>query len=72
MSEAFELLATVRLLVDLPDHGLRAGTTGTVVDLLDGSGTAYEVEVVDEGGRTLFLGALRREQIAPDGPPPTT
>ena len=41
-----------------PEHDLQEGTTGTVVDLLDGRGRAYEVEVVSSAGATLFLGAL--------------
>jgi Domain of unknown function (DUF4926) len=54
----FPLLQVVELLEDRPGDGLRRGTIGTVVDALDGSGTAYEVEVVDKGGQTTFVGPL--------------
>jgi hypothetical protein len=34
------------------------------VDLLRGDGSAYEVEVVDDAGRTVFLGPLRAEDLS--------
>ena len=57
------LLQVVRLARDVPEAGLAAGTVGTIVDLLRGDGTAYEVEVVDDGGRTVFLGPLPGEDV---------
>jgi hypothetical protein len=59
-----ELLQTVRLRRDA--EGLAAGTRGTVVDLLSGDGSAYEVEVVAPDGRTTFLGPLPGDALEPD------
>lgn len=38
----FNRLSIVELLQDLPEHGLKAGGTGCVMNVLDG-GQAYEV-----------------------------
>ncbi|AKK06784.1 hypothetical protein CMUST_12390 [Corynebacterium mustelae] len=65
----FNLFQTVRLTTDIPadesidppEPALSAGTTGTVVDLLDG--TAYLVEFADDQGRTIALPALTEDQI---------
>ncbi len=65
MSRIFELLEVVRLREDLPDLGLRRGTQGAVVDLLDGNGEAYEIEVVDDSGETVFLGPISGDALEP-------
>jgi hypothetical protein len=58
-----KLLQVVRLARDVPEAGLSAGTVGTIVDLLRGDGSAYEVEVVDDAGRTVFLGPLAADDV---------
>lgn len=60
-----ELLQVVRVREDSPEYGLAQGTIGAVVDLLRDDGEAYEIEVVDEGGRTMFLGALPAGLLEP-------
>src|SRR5262245_31738515 len=52
----------VRLTRDLPEVGLTEGTQGTVVEV-NGDGEAFEVEVYDETGYTLFLGTLSPDDI---------
>ena len=46
----YETLQVVVLTRDLPDHGLRQGDLGTIVEVYDGSG--LEVEFVTASGRT--------------------
>ena len=57
----FNLLDTVVLDRDLPEHGLRRGDLGAVVDLhaLDG----LEVEFVLASGRTQALVSLRSTDV---------
>jgi hypothetical protein len=56
-------LDVVALNVDLPDNGLRAGETGTVVHVFHRPHTAYEVEFTDRDGRTLAMVTLTADQI---------
>lgn len=53
---AFQLLDTVVLRRDLPEHGLRAGDLGAVVEVYDDSG--LEVEFVRASGQTKALVTL--------------
>lgn len=57
----FSLFDTVVLVEDLPEHGLRAGDIGAVVELYDSDGV--EVEFVTGAGRTQALVSLRVEQV---------
>ncbi len=57
------LFAVVETLVNRPEDGLPKGARGAVVDLLAEDGEAYEIEVVDEFGRTTFVGPLRADEI---------
>ncbi len=59
-----ELFDVVRLAVDLPGEGLRAGAVGAVVDIHE-QPVAYEVEFTDTAGHTTALLALRPEQLQP-------
>jgi hypothetical protein len=56
-----QLLDTVALVRDLPELGLVAGEVGAVVEVL--SPDAFEVEFVDESGRTYGLHTLRADQV---------
>jgi hypothetical protein len=56
-----ELLDVVALTEDLPSQSLRRGQVGTVVEVL--APAAFEVEFVDQEGRTYALLALRAEQL---------
>ncbi|WP_225935891.1 DUF4926 domain-containing protein [Pseudomonas fakonensis] len=53
------------LLDDFPEEGLRAGDSGTVIDIYSTPVEGYEVEFCDEQGRTLALLALSSDQIRP-------
>lgn len=56
-----KLLDVVALLVDLPEEGLVRGQVGTIVECHpDG---AFEVEFVDEDGRTYALVAVKPEHV---------
>jgi hypothetical protein len=56
-----ELFASVALLRDLSEHGLRRGQVGTVVELY--SPTDAEIEFVDSNGRTYGLLTLPAEDL---------
>jgi hypothetical protein len=60
-----ELLDVVTLVEDLPEEGLRAGSTGTIVHVFDRPQRAYEVEFLDEDGSTIATAALLPGQIKP-------
>ena len=57
----FSLLDTVVLDRDLPDHGLRRGDLGAVVELYEPDG--LEVEFVCAGGRTQALVTLSEADV---------
>jgi hypothetical protein len=57
-----ELFDVIELVHDIPEHGLLAGTQGTIVE--SHGNNAYEAEFVNEQGETLALLALRSEQFA--------
>lgn len=48
---------------DLRDEGLKAGTPVTVLEVCDEPVLAYEVEVVDHSGVTLFQGAVAADVL---------
>ena len=56
-----ELLSTVVLAKDLPDHHLKAGDVGAVVELYGEE--AVEVEFVTGSGRTLAVLTLQNELL---------
>jgi hypothetical protein len=58
-------LDVVTLAMDLPDHGLSAGATGTVVHIFRTPYTAYEVEFTDTEGATIAMVPLTEDQIRP-------
>jgi Domain of unknown function (DUF4926) len=59
----FEELDVVTLATDLPEDGLRAGATGTVVHIFHRPHTAYEVEFADSEGVTTAMVTLTAEQL---------
>ena len=61
MNEFIHLLDVVALTQDLPDHGLRRGQVGTVVELH--APGVFEVEFSDDQGKTYALLALRADQL---------
>jgi hypothetical protein len=58
-----ETYQPVALLEDLPAEGLVRGQVGAIVELLDAE--TYEVEFVDEGGKTYGLATLKARQVVP-------
>jgi hypothetical protein len=61
-----KLLDTVVLEVDLPNHGLKMGDVGAVVEIC--STEAVEVEFVTASGHSQALLTLTSKQIRPVGP----
>jgi hypothetical protein len=57
------LFDVVRLTVDLPEEGLRAGSLGAIVLEFDQPTEAYEVEFTDDQGHTVATRALTPEQF---------
>ena len=63
MKDKIKILDTVALIEDLPEHGLRRGEVGTVVDRWkDG---AFEVEFSDESGEAYAFIALQSDKLMP-------
>ncbi len=48
--ETFKLFDIVALIEDIPEHHLRRGQVGTIVEVFD-AGKAFEVEFSDQNGR---------------------
>ncbi len=61
----YELLETVVLERDVPEHGLRRGDLGTVVELYPPSN--LEVEFVTGSGKTEALLTLSKSDVRPAG-----
>jgi hypothetical protein len=53
----------VRFRKSLDDHWIAEGTRGVVLDVDEAPRLAYEVEVADSEGRTVFLGAVDPEYL---------
>ncbi|NNL70328.1 MAG: DUF4926 domain-containing protein [Acidimicrobiia bacterium] len=50
--------AVVRLLSGLPEYAISAGSLAVVLEVHSEPYEAYEVEIVDHEGRTVFAGAI--------------
>ncbi len=61
MHDTPKLLDVIALLDDVPDHRLRRGQVGTIVEEL--APDVFEVDFSDEQGRTYALLALRSNQL---------
>jgi hypothetical protein len=59
----YRVLDTVVLDCDVPDHGLRKGDLGTVVEVYDPDG--LEVEFVTASGTTAALVTLNTRDVRP-------
>ena len=59
----YKLLDTVVLDRDLPQHGLRAGDLGAIVEVYEPDG--LEVEFVTASGKTQALVTLNVEDVRP-------
>jgi hypothetical protein len=61
--DEIKVLDVVALTEDVPEHGLRRGEVGTVVDRWkDG---VFEVEFSDDTGEAYAFAALRANQLLP-------
>ncbi len=61
MKREAELFDIIELLVDLPEHNLRAGDRGAVVECY--ADNTYEVEFTNEDGETLAMCPLSPSQF---------
>jgi hypothetical protein len=53
------MLDVVALIENLPEHDLRRGQVGTIVEILDPD--VYEVEFSDDDGQTYAMQAIRAD-----------
>jgi hypothetical protein len=53
----------VRLVRGVPDEGIEPGTQAVVLEVFDED--AFEIEVADGEGRTLYEGSVSRSDIEP-------
>jgi hypothetical protein len=56
-----KLLDVVAITEDLPDHSLKRGLVGTVVEIL--APDAFEVEFADRDGQTYAMLPLKSNQL---------
>ena len=63
-TKKFQELELVELLEDLPEYDLKKGEIGVVVEVFDTPSEAYDLEIVDESGRSSrFAYSVRPNQI---------
>lgn len=63
-TKKFQELELVELLEDLPEYDLKKGEIGVVVEVFDTPSEAYDLEFVDESGRSSRFGySVRPNQI---------
>lgn len=60
----FDDLDTVKLLKDIPEHGLHIGQVGTVLEVFSRPSPAYLVEFCNEDGETIVMIPLLENQIS--------
>ena len=61
MKQKIKLLDVVALTQEVPERELSLGQVGTVVEMLEPN--VYEVEFIDNDGRTFAELALRADQL---------
>jgi hypothetical protein len=61
MSADMHLLDVVALTKDIPDHGLRRGQVGTIVEILGPE--TFEVEFADNNGRAYATLSLNAKEL---------
>ncbi|MFZ4626249.1 MAG: DUF4926 domain-containing protein [Rhodoferax sp.] len=60
----FNELDVVKVLENIPMHGIHAGRTGTIVHIHTAPRIAYEVEFLDEDGEMLAMIPLTESQLS--------
>ena len=68
MTGVLDPLDVVRIPAGLPEHGVPAGSRAVILEVYVSPQLAYEIEVVDREGRTLFTGAVEPGRIELDVP----
>ena len=63
MKDEIKILDPVAVIEDIPDHGIRRGEVGTVVD--EWKDGAYEVEFADETGQAYLFVAITADKLMP-------
>jgi hypothetical protein len=63
MSKRYELLETIIVTVNLPEHQVLAGDLGTIVEVYSKPEIAYDVEFVNPDGTTRALLTLAPHQL---------
>lgn len=63
MNDRIKIFDVVRLPEGLPEHGIPAGATAAVVEVHGSPPLAYEIEVVDASGKTLWWGPVECDQV---------
>lgn len=61
--EAIKQYQIVRLVRGVPEEGIEPGTRAVVLEVFDDD--AFEIEVADDQGRTLYEGSVSRNDIEP-------
>ena len=68
MSNRLNPFDVVRFRKALDNHGVAAGTRGVVLEVHESPSLAYEVEVTDDDGRTVFFGAVDPDYVERETP----
>jgi hypothetical protein len=55
----YNILDVVELIKDIPEQGISKGDRGTILEVYNEQD--FEVEVVNNNGKTFFLGTLSRD-----------
>lgn len=63
VNEPLKQFDIVRVLDGVPSHGLPPGCLATILEVHAKPDLAFEIEVSDESGRTLFTGAVSASQV---------
>ena len=56
-------LEVVRLKYGLPDHNLPPGTKAVILEASELPEPHYQIEVADQVGRAIFIGAVTADQV---------
>jgi hypothetical protein len=49
----------------MPDHDLPPGTKAVILESSEVPAPHYQIEVADQDGRAIFIGAVTADQIEP-------
>jgi hypothetical protein len=66
MTDRLRRFDVVRFRKSLDDHRVPVGARGVVLEVHESPSLAYEVEVTDDDGRTVFFGAVDPDYLEPE------